>query len=125
MSDIGEQMMRPIIGIEYRTAQEAFDIMCERFRSSAAAIEARDAEIARLKQELDEAIAVAEDAMVCEESADAEIARLREALTQARIYLKPFSAMPVGAPGSIARQQQSDSIAAFEIVLAALRTDKE
>jgi len=38
MSDIGEQMMRPIIGIEYRTAQEAFDIMCERFRSSAVAI---------------------------------------------------------------------------------------
>ena len=50
MSDIGEQMMRPIIGIEYRTAQEAFDIMCERFRSSAAAIEARDAEIARLRE---------------------------------------------------------------------------
>ena len=32
----GEELTRPIIGIENRTAQEVFDIMCDRFRRDAA-----------------------------------------------------------------------------------------
>lgn len=51
------EMTRPIIGIENRTAQEVFDIMCDRFRhahrlSSTAALEA---EVERLKQRLESA----------------------------------------------------------------------
>jgi len=33
MTTHAEAMTRPIIGIERRTAQEVFDIMCDRFRS--------------------------------------------------------------------------------------------
>lgn len=33
MSDDNE-LLRPVIGIENRTAQEVFDIMCDRFRST-------------------------------------------------------------------------------------------
>jgi hypothetical protein len=32
-----EQLLRPIIGIECRTAQEVFDIMCDRFRRASPA----------------------------------------------------------------------------------------
>lgn len=31
------ELMRPIVGIENRTAQEVFDIMCDRFRSALSA----------------------------------------------------------------------------------------
>lgn len=36
---MAEDLTRPIIGIENRTAQEVFDIMCDRFRRSAVSAE--------------------------------------------------------------------------------------
>lgn len=40
-----DQLTRPIIGIEYRTAQEAFDIMSDRFRAYLAASPKEQAEV--------------------------------------------------------------------------------
>ena len=40
-TEVKANLTRPIIGIENRTAQEAFDIMCDRIRSALAPPESR------------------------------------------------------------------------------------
>lgn len=118
MSDIVERLrawaMDARLGKKLLGADQDLD-------EAATVIEAQRAESARLKEDLARTERNRDMWKGQVERQSATIARMREALTQARIYLKPFSAMPVGAPGSIARQQQDDSIAAFEVVLAALK----
>jgi len=49
MSSSREGLMRPIIGIENRTAQEVFDILCDRFRPAITAYEAAKGEGVEVK----------------------------------------------------------------------------
>lgn len=82
------ELVRPIIGIENRTAQEVFDIMADRFRH---ALTASNDRVAELERERDEALATmrrATEAMVesgnlladeelKREAAEAEVSRLK------------------------------------------------
>jgi hypothetical protein len=52
MTDEAKALVRPIIGIEYRTPQEVFDIMCDRFAYRNAVIETQAREIERLREAL-------------------------------------------------------------------------
>ena len=49
MTDEAKALVRPIIGVEYRTPQEVFDIMCDRFAYQTALIETQAREIERLR----------------------------------------------------------------------------
>jgi len=51
---VTEALTRPIIGIENRTAQETFDIMCDRIRRSAALSEAEQQPVALYQLELED-----------------------------------------------------------------------
>jgi len=53
MTDEAKALVRPIIGIEYRTPQEVFDIMCDRFAYQKALIETQAREIERLREALE------------------------------------------------------------------------
>jgi len=51
---VTDALTRPIIGIENRTAQETFDIMCDRIRRSAALSEAEQQPVALYQLELED-----------------------------------------------------------------------
>lgn len=73
-------LTRPIIGIENRTAQEVFDIMCDRFR----AYERAEAELAAVKAERDEFAAIHNEAFAAKNRAETQLAETNKALEALR-----------------------------------------